>query len=169
MKKIATLLFSGMALIASSFGSVALAGEHSHGSIEVEHPWSRPTPPGTSMGVGYLVIKNVGDKDVTLVDASTPRAGHVSIHETRMKDGVMRMQPLNDGLKIPAGQGVELKPNSYHLMLEELSGRLKEGESIPLTLEFNGAEALDTALSVQPLDADRQSHEMDHSKHQMNH
>ncbi|WP_417521259.1 copper chaperone PCu(A)C [Marinobacter sp.] len=156
-------------MVLPAFISGAVAHEYSHGSVEIDHPWSRPTPPGTPMGVGYLVIKNHSDADITLVGASTPRADRVSIHETLMKDGVMRMQSLKSGLTISAGEVVELKPHSYHLMLEKLVEPLKAGERIPLRLEFKGADAMDVELSVQSLDADMGQKEMDHSGHNMEH
>ena len=136
-------------------------------AVHIDHPWSRPTPPGTPMGVGYLVIKNTSDADITLIGAQTPRAASVSIHESMMHDGMMSMQPLKEGLTIPAGEAVELKPHGYHLMLEKLVQPLQEGESIPLTLEFDGAEALEVELTVEPLDGGSMKEEMDHSGHQM--
>jgi hypothetical protein len=169
MKQLIPLLFVSSALIASVLPTVVTANEHGHSNIYIEHPWSRPTPPGTPMGVGYLVIRNHSERDITLVSASTPRAGHVSMHETLMKDGVMRMRQIDNGLAISAGESVELKPNSYHLMLEKLTEPLKEGESIPLTLEFEDAGAIDVELSVRSLDADMKEPEMDHSGHQMDH
>lgn len=162
MKQLIPLLFVSSALIASVLPTVVTANEYGHSNIYIEHPWSRPTPPGTPMGVGYLVIRNHSERDITLVSASTPRAGHVSMHETLMKDGVMRMRQLKKGLTISAGEAVEFKPNSYHLMLEKLTEPLKEGESIPLTLEFEDAGAIDVELSVQSLDADMKEPEMDH-------
>ncbi|WP_417545903.1 copper chaperone PCu(A)C [Marinobacter sp.] len=170
MKKLITLLFVSSALLVTSFLATAVrANEHAHGGVAIEHPWSRPTPPGTPMGVGYLVIRNHSDRDVTLISASTPRAGHVSMHKTLMKDGVMRMEPLKGGLAISAGEAVELKPLSYHLMLEKLTEPLKEGETIPLVLEFEGAEAIEVELNVQSLDADMKEQEMEHSGHKMDH
>ncbi|WP_100639960.1 copper chaperone PCu(A)C [Marinobacter salexigens] len=169
MKKLITLLFASSALIFSVFSTTVVASEHAHGGIDIENPWSRPTPPGTPMGVGYLVIRNHSDKAVTLVGASTPRADQVSIHETVMAGGVMRMQSVKGGLTISAGGVVELKPHSYHLMLEKLAEPLKEGENIPLTLEFEGAEPVVVELNVQSLDADMKEMEMDHSAHGMEH
>lgn len=142
--------------------------QYSQGPVKVDHPWSRPTPPGTPMGVGYLNISNSGSSDITLVGAATPRAGSVSIHETSMHDGVMRMAPVKGGLLIPAGTTVELKPHSFHLMLEKLKTPLREGESIPLSLRFEGAGDMQVELTVESLDGQADKTEkMDHSGHGM--
>lgn len=133
---------------------------HNQGAIQIDHPWSRPTPPGTPMGVGYMTITNSSEQDITLVAAESPRAGHVSIHQTSVHESMMRMQPVKSGLTIPAGATVELKPRSYHLMLEQLPQPLVEGEMIPLRLDFEGADDIDIELMVQPLDGGMT---MDHS------
>ncbi len=45
---------------------------------------------------------------------------------------------------------MELKPHSYHLMLERLPEPLVEGERIPVRLDFDGAEDLNIELMVRP-------------------
>ena len=161
---------SALVLALALVAPMALAHDYSHGQVKVDHPWSRPTPPGTPMGVGYMSISNTGSSDITLVGVETPRAGRVSIHETSMHDGVMRMAPVKGGLPIPAGTTVELKPHSYHLMLEKLKSPLREGESIPLTLSFEGAEAMQVELSIEPLDGKMMNTQsMDHSGEKMDH
>lgn len=156
-----------VALLMAVAPALAAAHDYTHGNLEIGHPWSRPTPPGTPMGVGYLTVTNTGDTKVTLTGAKTPRAGGVSIHETRMRDGVMTMKPLKQGLTIPAGETVELKPHSYHLMLEKLPEPLTEGERIPLTLQFNGDQTVQVELTVEPLGYEGMKQKMDHSGHQM--
>ncbi|MDL0430483.1 copper chaperone PCu(A)C [Marinobacter sp. TBZ242] len=170
MKTLTTLAahaLLGLSLLAGTLSTTALAQEYTEGKIAIDYPWSRPTPPGVPMGVGYMAITNHGDSDVTLIDASTSRAKSVSIHESTMKNGTMSMRPLKEGLTIPGGETVELKPHSYHLMLEKLQSPLKEGESIPLTLNFEGAADMDIRLDVKPLDGGMQKKEpgMDHSGH----
>lgn len=148
-----------------------LAQDYSQGDLQIDHPWSRPTPPGTPMGVGYMSISNTGGSEIVLTGARTPRADRVSIHKSSMQDGVMRMTPMKDGLAIPAGETVELKPHSYHLMLEKLKSPLQEGEAIPLTLSFKGAEDMDVELNVVPLDGQTMMNDqkMEHSGHGMDH
>lgn len=157
-------LFSLFAFCALSIAStVAIAHEYKQGHVSIDHPWSRPTPPGTSMGVGYLSITNNSDHDITLAGASTPRAGKVTIHESTMNDGMMSMKALKDGLVIPAGETVELKPHGYHLMLEGLTGRLKQDERVPLALDFDGADSMDVELSVENMgDMDEEQPEETH-------
>ncbi|MDV3504965.1 copper chaperone PCu(A)C [Marinobacter sp. M-5] len=128
------------------------ADHHSHGTVVIENPWSRPTPPGSPMGVGYMTLTNTGDSEITFTAAETPRAANVSIHQSIMNDGVMSMQPLKNGLTIPGGETVELKPHGYHLMLEQLEGPLKAGEAVPMTLSFDGADSLKVELTVRSLD-----------------
>lgn len=157
-------LASAFVLSFSTLLTPAMAAEHEHTeqrpSVQVENPWSRPTPPGTPMGVGYMTISNHSDQDIRLVAAESPRAGHVSIHETSMKDDVMRMQSVKGGLRIPAGESVKFKPMSYHLMLEQLKQPLAEGEKIPVTLDFEGVDDISVELTVRPLGG---KPEMDHS------
>jgi copper(I)-binding protein len=67
-----------------------------------------------------------------------------------MEGGVMRMRQLADGLEIPAGGEVTLKPGSYHVMLMDLKQPLKAGDKVPLTLTFKGAGTVEAELVVQP-------------------
>ena len=142
---------------------VALAHDYRQGDLHINHPWSRPTPPGVGMGVGYLTITNNGDQPVKLVGASSPRAAKVTIHETTHNDGLMQMQPIDGGLTIPASESVELKPHSFHLMLEQLTSPLTEGESIPLTLDFDAVDDATVELKVESLDGGDAMD--DHSSH----
>lgn len=143
----------------------AMAHDYQHGSLTISHPWSRPTPPGTPVGVGYMTISNHGEESVTLVSGQTPVAARVSIHETTMEDGLMKMRPLRDGLTVPAGETVSLKPHSYHLMLEQLERPLKEGEHVPLTLTFEELGPLDVELQVEQQAEQSMDHGNGHQGH----
>lgn len=158
-----TLLLAGGMLHAIP----AVAHDYTQGSVKIDHPWSRPTPPGVPTGVGYLAITNTGDSDITLTGARTPQAAAVSLHQSTMSNGMMGMAPVAGGLTIKSGETVELKPHSYHLMLESLSEPLKPGERVPLTLEFEGSADVDVVLHVEPLDGADMDRGMDHSAHQM--
>lgn len=137
------------------------------GGVEIEQAWSRPTPPGAPMGVGYMTIRNHTDAAVRLTGANTPAAENVSLHETANHNGMMRMIALENGLSIGPGQRAELKPLSYHLMLEGLKQPLKVGDQIPVTLTFEQLPEQHTTLQVRSLDdmsgADGDHNPGDHS------
>ena len=52
----------------------------------------------------------------------------------------MKMRALPGGLALPAGKAVALKPGGYHLMLLDLKRPLKTGDTVPVTLVFEGAD-----------------------------
>ena len=83
-----------------------------------------------------------------------------------VQDGVMKMREMVDGIEVPAGGALELKPGSYHVMFLELTGPLKEGESVPVTLTFEKAGTVEMSFSVEKMGAKGMSgHGMGHGQH----
>ena len=162
--------------LASALVTFAAPGAFAHefkiGAIEIVHPWSRATPGGAKVAIGYLVIKNEGAEPDRLVSATAEVAGSVALHEMAMTNGVMTMRPVTGGIVIPAHGEIALKPGSYHLMLEDLKQPLKEGESFKGTLTFEKAGTVDVHFLIEsigakaPAGADKmdQMKSMDHMK-----
>jgi copper(I)-binding protein len=94
-----------------------------------------------SVSAAYMTIENPGNNAVRLIGAATPAAGVVEVHEVTMENDVMRMRPMENGLDIPAGGSVELKPGGYHIMLMQLTRDFVPGEAISLTLTFDALNA----------------------------
>jgi len=63
-------------------------------------------------------------------------------------NGVMTMRPLDKGLSIEPGKTVKLAPGGYHLMLLDLKSPLKQGDKVPVTLEFERAGKVKLSLGV---------------------
>ncbi len=152
MKSLA-IKFAALFLIAASTFSSAGAQEFKAGTIAVSKPWSRATPQGAKVGVGYLEITNRGDAPDRLVSLSTATAGRSEIHEMVMREGVMHMRPLAEGLTVAPGQTVKLAPGGLHLMFVDLAGPLKQGQKLDATLIFERAGKLDITFSVEALGA----------------
>ena len=98
-----------------------------------------------------------------LVAASSPVAGVVEIHEMAMEGTTMKMRALANGLVLPAGQTVELKPGGYHVMLMDLKQPLKEGETVTVSLVIEGKdgqrETVEIKAPVRPLAAPAMQHQ----------
>lgn len=121
------------------------------GPISVEAPWTRATPGGVDLAAGYGKITNTGKEPDRLTGGTFERAKKVEVHTMSNDGGVMKMRHLAEGVEIPAGQTVELKPGGLHLMLMGLSSGLKAGETLKGTLMFEKAGAVDVVYTVAPL------------------
>lgn len=85
----------------------------------------------------------------TLVSASSPAAGVVEIHEMAMDGNVMKMRALPDGLALPAGQAVALKPGGLHIMMMDLKQPLKAGDLVDVTLVVQDAKGQRETLQLK--------------------
>jgi len=136
----------------------ALPGTAPAQNIQVVDAWSRPTPPGTDVGVAYFTIRNSGKGD-RLLRASSPVARSAELHVSTMKEGVVRMEGL-PSVEIGSAP-VAFVPSGKHVMLMGLKRPLKEGEVFVLTLTFANAGAVQVRVRVLGLGTPEGS---DHSR-----
>ncbi|MEQ8228800.1 MAG: copper chaperone PCu(A)C, partial [Rhodospirillales bacterium] len=61
-------------------------------SIVIEKPWARASILQSRPGAAYLTIRNTGTKSDRLLKVTSPAAGMVMIHESKVSDGVAQMQ-----------------------------------------------------------------------------
>jgi copper(I)-binding protein len=125
---------------------VATGSAQAQTAPKVEAAWARPTVEGQKAGGGFLRITGGAAAD-RLLSASAPVSPSVELHTMAMEGNVMRMRPVQ-GIDVPAGSIVELKPGGLHLMFMGLSQPMKNGESFPLTLRFEKAGAVTTTVKV---------------------
>lgn len=123
------------------------------GELTVTAPYARATLPNAPVAGGFLTIANDGAADDRLVGATSDIAGRMEIHQMTMSGDIMTMGPVEDGLPIPAGQTVALQPGGYHLMFLQLAAPLVQGDSIDVTLTFEGAGDITVPLSIQAFNA----------------
>ncbi len=145
--------FALAALAAALFTAPARAQEVKAGDLVISQAWSRATPNGAKIAGGYLTIENKGAVPDRLVGGSGDIAGKVEVHEMAMNNGVMTMRPLDKGLAIEPGKIVKFAPGGYHLMMFDLKGPFKQGDKVPVTLEFEKAGKVTLSLDVQGVGA----------------
>jgi len=139
-------------LVAALFAlqaSAVHAEDYKVGSLVIHQPWSRATPKNAPVAGGYLKITNTGTAPDRLVGGSADGAKRFEIHEMKMDGGVMKMRELKDGLEIPPGATVELKPGSYHIMMMNLSRPLAKGDKVKGSLAFEKAGKVDVEFAVE--------------------
>lgn len=138
------------------------AGEVTVGDLTLSGAFARATLPNAPVGGGYVTITNNGETADRLIAVQSPFSPDVQIHQMAVVDDVMEMSALPDGLEIPAGETVTLAPGGLHMMFMDISEPFVEGETVPVTLNFEEAGEVEIELSVLAFGA---SGTEDHSAH----
>jgi copper(I)-binding protein len=114
--------------------------------VTVKDPWVRATVSAQKATGAFMQITSA--QDARLVEARSPVAGVVEVHEMVMEKDVMKMRAIK-GLDLPAGKTVELKPGGYHVMLMDLKEQMKEGATVPVTLVIEDKDKKRSTIEVK--------------------
>lgn len=126
---------------------LALASSAAFAQTTAADPWVRGTV--AQQKATGLFVQLTSAQGGRLVSASSPMASSVEIHEMAMDGNVMTMRALPDGLALPPGKAVALKPGGYHIMLMGLKQALKTGDSVPVTLVIESADKKRETLEIK--------------------
>lgn len=135
-------------ILAAPVSSAMAAHAISVGSLKIENPFARPTPGGATVAAGYVTIVNSGGTPDRLVSVTSDISAKTQIHEMKTDNGVMEMRELTNGLVIPAGKSVALKPGGDHIMFVDIKHPVKPGDVIHATLTFEKAGKVDVAFKA---------------------
>jgi len=114
--------------------------------VDAHNVWARASVQGQQASGAFMQL--TAREPLRLVGVETPVAASGEIHEMKMEGDVMRMRQI-DGLDLPQGQMVELKPGGYHLMFQQLKAPLQDGSEVPMTLVFTDAKGETSRLHLQ--------------------
>ena len=114
--------------------------------VQAANAWARASVQGQQATGAFVQL--TAQEPLRLVGVETPAAAAGEIHEMKMEGDVMRMRPI-DGLDLPQGHMVELKPGGYHLMFQQLRGPLQDGTEVPVSLVFQDAKGAISRLHLQ--------------------
>lgn len=171
MKRLVLPLIAALALTTMSIVT-ALAHDSKAliaGNLEITSAWVKATLPSQPAGGGFLTIENKGSEADRLLSATSPVTEIVQVHEMKMDGDVMKMAELKDGLEIPAGAKIELKPGGFHIMFMGLKNQIKEGETVHVTLTFEKAGVVEVDMPVMAAGAKGMHEQHGQMKHdQMN-
>lgn len=123
-------------------------GQH---DIKLSHAYTFETPPNAPVAGGYITIKNTGKKDDKLLKAEASFSGEVQIHTMSMKNDVMRMEEIKDGVNIPAGETITLQPGGKHIMFMQLEKSIKADHEYKASLYFEHAGKIDVYFAAEKM------------------
>ncbi len=135
------LVLSVSALFVSLTVSLAAQAQ-----VTVKDAWVRATVAQQKATGAFMQLQSAQDAKLVAVQSSA--AGVVEVHEMAMDGGVMKMRAI-PSLALPAGKAVELKPGGYHVMLMDLKGQVKDGDTVPVTLVVEGKDGKRQSLDLK--------------------
>ena len=137
MRLIFTLLFSLLSLPAFADG------------FSFDDAFVRETP--MKVSAAYVTLQNKTGQDDTLTSVTTDWAGKVELHDVKIdKNGVLQMTPMK-ALEIKKDATESLRPGGRHLMIFDLTEKLKAGDSKNMVLHFEKAGDIAVPFQVQPI------------------
>ncbi|MBT3938600.1 MAG: copper chaperone PCu(A)C [Pelagibacterales bacterium] len=125
-------------------------------NLVVKHPWMKISQKN---GAGYFKIKNISSEDIHLVKVVSKNVKKIELHEIIIEDDIAKMRPTSGGIIIKAGDMIEFKPMSNHLMFFGINKDYKEGDMMKAKFIFKKLDALDVKFKIDSIKA---SHKHDH-------
>ena len=158
MKNVLFATAVALSLFPLTGGQSALAHETKAGDLTIIHANSRPNLPNRPMA-GYMGISNDGTTPDRLIGAASPAFETIELHMVEEDNGVMKMLQI-PGIEVPGEDTVLLDHGGFHLMMFGAKDLYREGDEVPLTLQFERAGAVDVTLKIE-----KSGSKDDHSDH----
>ena len=108
--------------------------------LQVADTWVKAADSGMTGAFG--VLSNPSSAPVTITGASSSASARMELHEVTMIDGSMKMQQVEGGLVVPAGDSLTLEPGGFHIMFMELTDPIEAGEDVEVTLTCADGQAV---------------------------
>ena len=137
-----------LAAAAAVLPTLALAAEP---VPQVADAYARSANP--AVAGAFMTIHNPGTTECVLTGATSDAAEKVELHTHKEEGGVMKMVAVEGGLAIPAGGDHALIRGGDHIMFMGLKQPVKDGDTLPVTLDFGACGTV--PLSI-PVDNQRQ-------------
>lgn len=105
-----------------------------------------PEPASPDVAAAYFTITNSGGRPAVLSGVSTDVSEMSMLHETTGTE----MRHLAS-VTVPPHGTLAFTRGHYHVMIESLARRLREGDNVKLTLRFEGGEEITVDAPVMPI------------------
>ncbi|MFK8077326.1 MAG: copper chaperone PCu(A)C [Granulosicoccus sp.] len=151
--------------LASTFALFAFAVSPSFASSpEISNARIIQPPPAAKVAAAYFDIENTSDEPLVITGADSDDVPMVSIHLSVVIDDVAKMLE-QESVTIDAGDTLEFKHGSYHLMLMGLTEPLVSGSNIAFELQTTAGTLPIQIPVISPDEAANMSAgTMDHGK-----
>lgn len=107
----------------------------------IENAWLRLPPGPMPMLAGFGRIENPCREPLEIIGVRSDAFADVSLHETRVVDGISRMRAV-PALAVEAGGSATLDPGGLHLMLMQPTRMPRPGDTVAVELLLRDGRTL---------------------------
>ena len=91
---------------------------------------------------GYIKIENKNEKIERLISVESNFSKRTELHYMNIKNDIMIMKHLEDGVLIKAKSKINLKPRSFHIMFIDLTKSFNKTSSQKVKFNFENAGSI---------------------------
>jgi len=132
-------------LLAAMMASCATERES---DLHMTGGWVRAMLPNSTATAAYGKFNNQGPAPIEIVAISSDSFSRVSLHETRIEQGVSRMESHSSWILQP-GDDLELRPGGLHLMLMQPTREIPVGSEVSLIVSDKSGKTFRFLLPVE--------------------
>ena len=125
---------------------LVLTGCEPKAELEFNDPWLRLMPDGVKSTAAFVTITNNTGAPIVLEDVSLDWAKHAMMHESKVVDGMAKMQHLDE---LMIDEELVFQPGAKHIMIMGVKEPLIEGQSYNIRLHFKDREPIEVAFEVR--------------------
>ena len=119
--------------------------------------WIKKVIANNNITAGYIKIENKNEKNERLISVVSDFSKRTEIHDMYIKNNVMIMKHLEQGVLIKSNSQLDFKPGSLHIMFIDLTKSLKKKKLHKVKFNFENAGSI--VVNMPIMDKRKKSNE----------
>ena len=104
--------------------------------------WIKKVIANNNVTAGYIKIENKNEKNERLISVESDFSTRTELHNMYIKNNIMIMKHLEDGVLIKSKSQINLKPRNFHIMFIDLSKSFNKTSNQKVKFNFENAGSI---------------------------
>ena len=104
--------------------------------------WIKKVIANNNVTAGYIKIKNKNEKNERLISVESDFSKRTELHDMHIKNDIMMMKHLEEGVLINSKSQLNLRPGSFHIMFIDLTKSFKKTKNQKVKFNFENAGSI---------------------------
>ena len=104
--------------------------------------WIKKVIANNNITAGYIKIENKNEKNERLISVESNFSKRTELHYMNIKNDIMVMKHLEDGVLIKSKSKINLKPRSFHIMFIDLTKSFNKTSYQKVKFNFENAGSI---------------------------